>query len=601
MIYRKDIEGLRGVAVLLVLFYHFNKNFVISGYIGVDIFFLISGYVMKMVYFDKRKTLLSFIINFYSNRIKRIIPLSFFVLLFVLINIKHFSQHNSVDIQLDVKYAMLGIANIRFYNKKINYIYQSQPPSVILHYWSLSIEQQYYIIFPFLPQKIIFILFILLFSIIYSFIISYKMKELAYFMFNVRLWEFLCGTIVNCMEKYICINMNIFSIVGMLLFFFFSFTFKSSDIYPSIYPLIPFIMLSPVIFNKCFNNFSANYLLSTKIVCYIGLLSYSIYLWHYTLLALLNYDNIIKYIFHISAISVISYHFIENPLKSAKKHRLLIVFLSILEGCILWRLSERKINYNINTVPPLFKSSYYNVYSKCIKNIIKHCDIKIMRNQKWYLLIGDSHLIVWAPFLYQLAFINNSSLLFMWVGFNKRMKREYENIRKELRNIRLYSIDSIFLSNYYNRYNIDIELQYFILNATYNLKNITHNIFLIEDVPALKFNPHYYVKNRIDNYQLNIYSNKCLYKVFHVIKETIKYRYLSFIDVICPNNICKLLDSNILMYVDSNHLSLEIVNQYKNKLLSQIMKKTFESTKRYNTSSKKLFLLHFLNSTTRYC
>lgn len=150
MKYRKDIEGLRGIAVLLVIIYHYDKKFVISGYIGVDIFFFISGYVIGIIYVYNGNTYLQFTLNFYRNRIRRIIPVCYTVLFYVLKKENLFFQYNPIDIQSDVRYAIIGIANVRFINKEINYLYYSNPPSAILHFWSLSIEQQYYVLFPFL-------------------------------------------------------------------------------------------------------------------------------------------------------------------------------------------------------------------------------------------------------------------------------------------------------------------------------------------------------------------------------------------------------------------------------------------------------------------
>ena len=148
--YRPEIDGLRAFAVATVIINHFNKDILPGGYLGVDIFFVISGYVITSSLFDRSsKDFKDFVVGFYERRIKRLVPaLSAFLLItgFVicLFDPKPFNQ-------LEIgKWAAIGLSNISLYNMSIDYFAESTELNVFTHTWSLGVEEQFYILFPFL-------------------------------------------------------------------------------------------------------------------------------------------------------------------------------------------------------------------------------------------------------------------------------------------------------------------------------------------------------------------------------------------------------------------------------------------------------------------
>lgn len=158
--FRVDIEGLRGVAVLLVIIYHFNYCICSGGYIGVDIFFVISGYLITgIIVRDIEMNSFSYY-TFYSNRCKRIVPNSITVLSFI---IYLFSQSSDylyrLKVYKDCLYALLFNSNTNYYIQSLDYYKSYEKQTPIIHYWSLSLEEQFYFIYPF----VIFNLYIFLY------------------------------------------------------------------------------------------------------------------------------------------------------------------------------------------------------------------------------------------------------------------------------------------------------------------------------------------------------------------------------------------------------------------------------------------------------
>ena len=199
--YKTDIEALRGVSVILVILYHFNfviLNYEIikGGFLGVDIFFVISGYIITKIIIESKIKNFS-LLGFYSKRIKRIIPLFSIVLIFSIIILPFIFDNFLINENINsIIAAVSGASNFYFWIKSTLYEFAEKNNIINLHFWSLSIEIQFYILFP-----ILFVLFknnkkILVSSIFIFFIISYifmcKIHEVTTFLtFTIHCQEFL--------------------------------------------------------------------------------------------------------------------------------------------------------------------------------------------------------------------------------------------------------------------------------------------------------------------------------------------------------------------------------------------------------------------------
>ena len=147
--YRSDILGLRGIAVLGVVFYHFNKSILPSGFLGVDIFFAISGYVITSSLFNNSFSNISkFLLNFYNRRFQRLFPpLVTFILIFSLL-ITFFDPDPQLSLRTGFT-SLFGVSNLYLFKQSSDYFSQSSDLNIFNNTWSLGVESQFYLIFPF--------------------------------------------------------------------------------------------------------------------------------------------------------------------------------------------------------------------------------------------------------------------------------------------------------------------------------------------------------------------------------------------------------------------------------------------------------------------
>lgn len=242
--FREDIEGLRGIAVLFVLLYHCDLKIFCGGYIGVDIFFTISGYLITGIIMNKIQNNNFSFITFYSNRCKRILPNSIFVLCVIIMYLYNCNDISyRIRIYKDCIYALLFNANTNYYIQSLDYYKSFQKQTPILHYWSLSLEEQFYFIYPFLLfyfykyhyNIIIISLFIISFYICVKY--SYINKSFSYFIIISRAWELFAGCIIKLYEKYI--SFIRVSNISLLSLVFISNYYNKYIIYPGLYALLP--------------------------------------------------------------------------------------------------------------------------------------------------------------------------------------------------------------------------------------------------------------------------------------------------------------------------------------------------------------------------
>lgn len=284
--FRLDINGIRAVAVLLVVLFHYNREFIPGGFIGVDVFFVISGFLMTGIIFRGIKSQNFSLLKFYISRGKRIIPaltaVIFAVLILGYLLIDPISYKTMGDHGIA---SLLFISNI-IYKNEAGYFDVDSYDKYFLHSWSLSVEWQFYIIYPIALlllskffsiknlRKIIVFLVISLF--LYGWYSTGKDNISSYFMLQSRAWEMLLGGIAYLYPfkfkdsiKLVIYYLSIFSLIISVFFIDY------------LIPWPGYLCLLPTIFTYLIISCSINsFVLSNKLFQFIGLISYSVYLVH---------------------------------------------------------------------------------------------------------------------------------------------------------------------------------------------------------------------------------------------------------------------------------------------------------------------------------
>jgi len=311
--YRPEIDTLRAIAVLAVIIYHANfylfGNLVFSGgYLGVDIFFIISGYLITSIILKEliEKDSFSFK-NFYIKRIKRILPALLFVMLVSIpFSWIYLYPTDLVSFSKSILYSLGFTSNFYFHFSGLEYGSPEGLLKPFLHTWSLSVEEQYYILFPiglvlvfkFLRKHLLYFFLICFFiSLLLADWGSKNYPSATFYFLHTRIWELILGSLLAYYEiklghrgqnKILC---QIFPILGLTLIVYSFFSFDGKIFHPSFYTLIPAIGVSLILWFSYEDNFILK-ILSYKVFVKIGLISYSLYLWHYPIFSFANHLEI---------------------------------------------------------------------------------------------------------------------------------------------------------------------------------------------------------------------------------------------------------------------------------------------------------------------
>lgn len=354
LIYRKDIDGLRAVAVLFVVFFHAFPLLFTGGFIGVDIFFVISGFLISSIIIANLTNNSFSFTNFYSRRTRRLAPALILILIFSLVVGVFFLQNDEFK-QL-LKHTLSGVtftSNLVFWNEA-GYFDTSADSKPLLHLWSLAIEEQFYLIWPltlfifykYRKSNFIFIFsFIITLSFTINLIFSYNSPVSAFFALQSRFWEFLFGAFLALLKPLSShtsniktINLqNFLSFLGCLLILFGFIFITKQSLFPGWLVLLPVLGTALLIFAGS-DAYINKYFLSNNFLAYIGLLSYPLYLWHWPLLSfarIINSDvpsvsSRLILLFIAFVLSSLTYHLVEKPIRSAKNSRLITLILIII-------------------------------------------------------------------------------------------------------------------------------------------------------------------------------------------------------------------------------------------------------------------------------
>lgn len=325
--YRPEIDGLRAIAVISVIIYHLNENWLSGGFLGVDIFFVISGFLITGIIITEIQQNSFSLKQFYTRRIKRIYPAFITVMALVSFIASAIFIYNDFNkLRKTIELAIAFLSNF-YLGLTQGYFDLSANENPVLHIWSLAVEEQYYLIFPlililaykkFREVKVLFIITLILFFILLatSFVSANFYKEVLhqpniYYLSNLRFPELLVGSLLaiyhnlsNKVQLSKQVN-NILAILSTLLLFSCLFLMNNNIAFiPGITLILPCIFTALIIHTTSQNNI-VKLCLSNKAIVFIGKISYSLYLYHWIFIAFAYYITGSKQIQGITVLIVV--------------------------------------------------------------------------------------------------------------------------------------------------------------------------------------------------------------------------------------------------------------------------------------------------------
>ena len=333
MKYRPEIDGLRAIAVLPVILFHAGFTFIGGGFIGVDVFFVISGYLITSIIIEDLENNKFSLWSFYERRARRILP-ALFLVIYVCIPFAWIwmSQAQLKDFSQSLIAVSFFVSNFLFWRESgyFDTVVEEKP---LLHTWSLAVEEQFYIVFPILliflwgfgkRKTFWFIMILSAISLLIS-QLGWRNFEVAnFYLAPSRAWELFSGSMsAFILKKRGNQNNNFFSISGLVAIIFSFLYFNKSTPFPSIYTLIPVLGTVLIIIYGNKDSFIGK-ILGNKVFVGIGLISYSAYLWHQPLFAFakiilsqeLSIFIMLNLVFASLALAYVSWRYVEKPFRS---------------------------------------------------------------------------------------------------------------------------------------------------------------------------------------------------------------------------------------------------------------------------------------------
>ena len=361
MHYRKEIDGLRALAVIPVVLFHAGFDVISGGYVGVDIFFVISGYLISSIILEDKVAGAFCLVKFYERRVRRIFP-ALFVVVAVCIPIGWLLllPGDVHDFSRSVVALVIFSTNIFFWFDT-DYFTTAAELKPLLHTWSLAVEEQFYVLFPLLiitswslgrRWVLVILSFIGLVSLVVADWGAYNKPVATYFLLPTRAWELVLGSLGAFFHfrrrNAVCnpLEAQLISSIGFIAMVYAIFVFDKYTPFPSFYALVPTIGALMVILYASDQTLVGG-ILGSKLFVSIGLISYSLYLWHQPLLAYSKYTSIEEPSHILTCgllaltlgIAYLSWRYVETPFRNSAVFGRGIVFsYSAICGMLLMAL-----------------------------------------------------------------------------------------------------------------------------------------------------------------------------------------------------------------------------------------------------------------------
>jgi peptidoglycan/LPS O-acetylase OafA/YrhL len=608
--YRPEIDGLRALAVVSVLVFHLNATWLPGGFIGVDIFFVISGFLITTI-ISKELIRKEFSFSaFYARRAKRIFPALFTVLiacsLFAYISLPP-DDYKSFFKAL--RYVLLQFGNVHF-SQEVDYFAQGLSPSPLLHTWSLGVEEQFYLLWPLLlalsykwvPQTLRPLLFLL--ALVSSLIASQILLSLdakqSYYMVYSRGWELLLGGVLafgKLPEIRQQKSADLVSIIALLIMLGCMLSYAERD-FPGLKALLPVAAAALFIHSASLHKGIGHRLLCAKPTLVVGLYSYSLYLWHWPLIAFtksltgerLSSLSIIIITLACFLLAALTYKFVEQPflkIKASKRSVIIASLCFIISGVVITNVLKHFDHHPSRSshAYDLLESTAINTKNLCKESFKQTC-APYTDGSYDILLAGDSHGAHYAPLILNWAKVYGYRVRIItqggcptWLRINPNMKQQDSTVciekKKTFAQVLSKIKEHVFLAIKSDQILGDYGVSHD-LDALVNPKLKGHKVTLLLQIPLLNQNPNdclFKENSRLaalispfyknDKNCLNETNNRSVASSNALLQnfaETKKWRAYTP----SPLNKHFINSSGKLLYKDENHLNI-----YGNTFLSE--------------------------------
>ena len=518
-LYRPEIDALKGLSIILVFLFHLELSLFKSGFLGVDIFFVISGYLIAKIFNQKDISLKIY----FLGRIKRIFPAYFLVISFLSIIIFLLDPYDSFSLSMDLLYSIPFLSNAWF-SETINDYFAQSYKSPVLNFWSLSVEIQYYLfalIFLFFLRlnKKFYIYLLIICGLLSLLLIQFggnlKIRSpfieeqvlfynsptfLDFYSFSGRIWEFLIGMLFFEFSKKKKDKKIKFVTCGLILIFSSILFYRIENFHPGLFTLLPIFGTGLILTNYKKNKY-CDLFFKNNFFIFFGKLSYSLYLIHYPIIIFekkyFNIDiNFYLKIFIIILISTflsyLSFKLFESPLRKKSNIKLsivtiiLLIFFSSIINFFNFKSYGYQSDYN------KINKNYNNILLKKYENLVSERDDllknlnEINTDNEKILVIGDSK----AEDLFMLFSYNDNSKTelkkFELIKYSFSNKKKFnEFIQKFEFYMKNNNVQKILVSYHYDSLNFSSQLnQLLLFSKVAKMYNVP--LFYVYGYPVFK-------------------------------------------------------------------------------------------------------------------
>ena len=619
--YRLDIQGLRAVAIVAVVIYHLNPGWLPGGFVGVDVFFVISGFLITSMLANENLCKQS-LIKFYHSRILRLFP-AYIVMLMtcVIASYLWLFPAQSIDFAQSLITAVLFVSNM-YFAASINYLSIDTHLTPLLHTWSLSVEAQCYVVFPLLlyvlsQYKKINVATTLTAMLALLFVLNLVLTaynaDIAFFSPTVRFYQFLSGAVIAYIPTRINFSKTLMHwglITGLAMIVTSFFIITPNTNYPGLHSLLPTLGSMLVVFSGRQPQLQFAQLLTNKPMVFIGTISYSLYLWHWPVIVFYKIVfnpslAVIDYFFLLGLsflLATVSWYLIENRFRIkaglfARNDMIIATVITTLtaiavSGIFLFtngmrdRYNHQQLYFAETDFSQISRPGKITdgcmIYKNWIESFTNENCVHINTGKINILLLGDSHAEHFRraledhsdKFSVSVAVVSGCRPTFPGTG-RKTCMTMMQRFYKELINDNKF--DVAIVSARWNKTAIE-RMPDAIKLLKENIKNV---VILGPGINYVQSLPILLARHGAALSAFNSNSKLLTYEQTKAVDQRLKsiavgsgVNYVSLLELTCPNSQCRTLTkAGIPMQWDYGHLTYagasELIEKFEPLLISQ--------------------------------